>query len=158
MREFLGSIEQLAISQWVHEANTIWAFPTILFLHTFGMAIVAGGSAMIDVIVLGFWPAAPMKPFARVFPLLWLAFGLNAVTGTLLLMADAVAKLTMLDFYIKIVLVFAGMYTLVRMRKLFDDPQLDQQPLPGSAKALAWASLACWLGAITAGRLLAYVK
>jgi hypothetical protein len=26
------------------------------------------------------------------------------------------------------------------------------------AKILAWASLACWFGAITAGRLLAYVK
>ena len=158
MHEFLGSIEQLALSQWVKDAPTIWAFPTILFVHTFGMAIVAGGSAMLDAIVLGFWPAAPIKPFARVFPWLWFAFGVNAVTGTLLLMADATAKLTMLDFYIKMALVFAGFYTLVRMRKIFDDPQVDRVPLPGSAKTLAWASLACWLGAITAGRLLAYVK
>ncbi|MEP7354843.1 MAG: hypothetical protein ABI824_16560 [Acidobacteriota bacterium] len=157
MREFLGSIEQLALSQWVHEANTIWAFPTILFVHTFGMAIVAGGSAMIDLIVLGFWPAVPIKPFARIFPVLWIAFGFNAVTGTMMLMADATAKLTMLDFYIKMALVFTGFYTLVRMRKLFDDPQLDRVPLPGSAKVLAWASLVCWLGAITAGRLMAYV-
>jgi len=158
MREFLTSLEELSFSQWVKDAPTIWAFPTILFVHTFGMAIVAGGSAMIDVIVLGFWPAAPIKPFARVFPWLWIAFGVNAVTGTILLMADATAKLTMLDFYIKMALVFAGFYTLVRMRKLFDDPQVDRVPLPGSAKTLAWASLACWLGAITAGRLLAYVK
>jgi len=28
---------------------------------------------------------------------------------------------------------------------------------PASGKALAWMSIACWLGAITAGRLLAYV-
>jgi hypothetical protein len=27
----------------------------------------------------------------------------------------------------------------------------------GVAKGLAWASLICWFGAITAGRLLAYV-
>jgi hypothetical protein len=158
MKEFLGSLEQLALSRWVHEANTIWAFPTILFIHTFGMAIVAGGSAMIDLIVLGFWPAVPMKPFARIFPVLWIAFGFNAVTGTMMLLADATAKLTMLDFYIKMALVFAGFYTVVRMRKIFDDPQLDRGPLPGSAKILACASLACWLGAITAGRLMAYVK
>jgi hypothetical protein len=29
--------------------------------------------------------------------------------------------------------------------------------LPGNAKRLAWLSLVCWLGAITAGRLLAYL-
>ena len=29
--------------------------------------------------------------------------------------------------------------------------------LPESAKGLAWAGLICWLGAITAGRLLAYI-
>jgi hypothetical protein len=43
-------------------------------------------------------------------------------------------------------------------RQIFDDPQLDQAPVSSNAKMLAWASLACWFGAITAGRLLAYVK
>jgi len=28
---------------------------------------------------------------------------------------------------------------------------------PATGKALAWMSIVCWLGAITAGRLLAYV-
>jgi hypothetical protein len=34
---------------------------------------------------------------------------------------------------------------------------LDNGPTPAKAKVLAWASLACWFGAIVAGRLLAYV-
>ena len=34
---------------------------------------------------------------------------------------------------------------------------LDKGPMPPSAKGLAWASLVCWIAAITAGRLLAYV-
>jgi hypothetical protein len=56
-------------------------------------------------------------------------------------------------------LVFAGLYLLIRMRRqIFEDPQLDQVPLSDSAKVLAWALLGCWWGAITAGRLLAYVK
>jgi hypothetical protein len=158
MREFLASLEELALSRWIHEANTIWAFPTILFIHTFGMAIVAGGSTMIDLIVLGFWPATPVKPFARLFPVLWIAFCINAATGTMLLLADATAKLTMLDFYIKMAFVFAGFYTLVRMRKLFENPKLELAAWPRGARTLAWVSLACWLGAITAGRLLAYVQ
>lgn len=159
MHEFLVFLENLEFSRWVKDAPTVWAFATILFVHTLGMGIVAGGSAMIDLMVLGFWPAVPMKPFARLFPVLWVAFGVNAVTGTMMLMADATTKLTTLDFYIKMVFVFAGLFVLIRMRRqIFDDPQLDQAPLSGSAKMLAWASLVCWFGAITAGRLLAYVK
>jgi hypothetical protein len=158
MKELLVSLEQSGLGSWVRDAPTIWAFPTILFLHTLGMAIVAGGSAMLSLMVLGFWPAAPMKPFARMFPWLWVAFGVNAVTGTMMLVADATNKLTSLDFYIKMALVFAGMFVLIQMRRqIFENPKLDDVPLSGSAKLLAWASLACWFGAITAGRLLAYV-
>jgi len=159
MHAFLEFLENMAFSQWVKNAPTIWAFPTILIVHTLGMSMVAGVSAMISLVVLGFWPAVPIKPFARAFPLLWWGFGINAVSGTMLLLADATTKLTMLDFYIKMAFVFAGLYVLIRMRRqIFDDPKLDQVPVTGSAKILAWASLACWFGAITAGRLLAYVK
>jgi hypothetical protein len=158
MKEFFTLLEQSGFGQWVRDAPTIWAFPTILVLHTIGMGIVAGGSAMISLMILGFWPAVPIKPFARVFPWMWVAFWINAVTGTMMLVADATNKLTSLDFYIKMALVFAGMIVLIRMRRqIFEDPQLDQVPLSGNAKVLAWASLACWFGAITAGRLLAYV-
>lgn len=158
MKEFFGFLEQSALGSWVRDAPTIWAFPTILFLHTLGMSIVAGGSAMLSFVVLGFWPAVPMKPFARMFPWLWVAFWVNAVTGTMMLVADATNKLTSLDFYIKMALVFAGMFVLIRMRRqIFENPQIDQGPLSSHAKVLAWVSLACWFGAITAGRLLAYV-
>jgi hypothetical protein len=157
--KFLEFLENMEFSHWVKDAPTVWAFPTILFVHTFGMAIVAGGASMISLIVLGFWPAGPIKPFARVFPWLWLAFGINAVSGTMMLVADATTKLTTLDFYLKMAFVFAGLFVLIRMRRqIFEDPQLDRVPLSGNAKMLAWASLACWFGAIISGRLLAYVK
>jgi hypothetical protein len=156
---FLEFLENLAFSQWVKNAPTIWAFPTILVLHTIGMGIVAGGSAMLSLMILGFWPAVPMKPFVRVFPYMWAAFWLNAVTGTMMLIADATTKLTMLDFYLKMTFVFTGIYLLARTRRqVFDDPQLDKAPVTGNAKMLAWASLGCWFGAIVAGRLMAYIK
>src|SRR5258708_80853 len=85
---FLNMLEQLPFSIWVRESSSIWAFPTFLVLHTIGMAMVAGLSTMLDLALLGFWPKAPVKPLERLYPLMWLGFGINAVTGTALLIAD----------------------------------------------------------------------
>jgi hypothetical protein len=158
MMDFLGSLERMKFSNWVMQSNSIWSFPTFLFLHTLGMSVVAGLSAMIDLVLLGFWPKTPIKPLARLYPLMWIGFWLNAATGTVMLISDATAKLTNWDFYVKMGFVFAGVLVLRRMQKrVFTDPMLDQAPVSGSAKGLAWASLICWFGAITAGRLLAYL-
>ena len=155
---FLNVLEQMQFSIWVRESSSIWAFPTFLVLHTIGMSIVAGLSAMIDLVLLGFWPKVPVKPLVRLYPLMWFGFGINAVTGTVLLIADATTKLTNWDFYVKMTFVFAGVGVLCAMRRrVFRDPELDKAPVKGSAKGLAWISLVCWFGAITAGRLLAYL-
>ena len=45
----------------------------------------------------------------------------------------------------------------IMRKKVFRDPNLDNGPVPDSIKHLAWLSLICWIGAITAGRLLAYL-
>ena len=154
MMEFLSKIEQLPFSMWVLQTP----YSTILFLHSIGMALVAGFSAVIDLRLLGFAPKIPVKPMEKLFPWMWWGFALNLVTGTSLLMADATTKGTNPDFWVKMVFVFCGILILKVIRmKVFGNPLLDVAPLPGTAKGLAWVSLICWLGAITAGRLLAYV-
>jgi len=154
MMEFLSKIEQLPYSMWVLQTP----YSTILFLHSIGMALVAGFSAVIDLRLLGFAPKIPVKPMEKLFPWMWWGFALNLVTGSSLLMADATTKGTNPDFWVKMVFVFTGI-VILRMiqKKVFGNPQLDVAPLSGTAKGLAWVSLICWLGAITAGRLLAYV-
>ena len=79
MLEFFGWLEQTRLSLWVRESGTIWSFPTILLLHTLGMSIVAGGNAILDLVLLGFWPGkTPIKPLEKYFPLIWAGFWLNA--------------------------------------------------------------------------------
>jgi hypothetical protein len=154
MTEFLSKIEQLPFSMWVLQTP----YSTILFLHSIGMALVAGFNAVIDLRLLGLSPKIPIKPMERLYPWMWWGFAINAVTGTSLLMGDATTKGTNPDFWIKMVFVFSGIVVLKVMRKkVFGDPQLDLAPVSGTAKGLAFVSLICWLGAITAGRLLAYV-
>lgn len=148
----------MSFSIWVRESSSIWAFPTFLVLHTIGMSIVAGLSAIINMVLLGLWPNVPVKPLEKLYPLLWAGFWLNLVTGTVLLIADATTKLTNWDFGVKMLFVLLGTFLIYKIRKVvFDDPELDQKPVSSQAKTLAMASMACWFLAITAGRLLAYL-
>lgn len=152
-------LESLAISTWIRDSPSLWAFPMFLFVHTLGMSIVAGGNAMIDCALLGLWPSeAPIRPLERLYPVMWWAFGFNTVTGIGLLIADASTKGKNPDFWVKMALVLAGVRVMVLMRKrVFRHAWLDVQPVTRHMKALAWASLICWFGAICAGRLIAYV-
>ena len=160
MESLFTWLEAMKISIFIRESNSLWAFPMFLFAHTLGMSIVAGGSGLIDIALLGFWPKSmPVKPLERLYPLMWFGFWINLVTGSTLLVADASTRLTNPDFYIKMACVLVGTWLLYVMRKrVFAHPELDVAPVPSHAKMLAWASLACWFGAILTGRLLAYTS
>jgi hypothetical protein len=127
-----------------------------LFMHTLGMAMIAGGSFVMDLVFLGFWPSPNVKPLVRLYPLMWAGFWINAVTGGVLTLADASTKLINPVFYIKMFFVFGGVAVLIVIRRsIFATPNAEEAAK--HAKGLAWASLVCWFGAITAGRLLAYL-
>ena len=158
MREFCAWLEQTQFSQWVLSSPSIWAYPTILFMHSVGMIIVAGICAAIDIRLLGIAEKVPVKPLERLYPLMWLGFAISAATGLTLTIADASTKLYNPDFWIKMVFIVAAVWILSAMRKsVFGNPTLDKAPLPNSAKVMAWGSLICWFAAIATGRLLAYL-
>ena len=154
---FLESIEQLGISTWVSESKSILAYPTILWLHVMGMGVVAGLSSLISLRLLGVSPKTQVQPLERLYPLMWAGFWVNAVTGTALLLASASKRLVDPTFYIKMVFIFAGVAVLQQTRKKVFHNLGPAGEVPDGAKALAWAALICWLGAVIAGRLLAYI-
>jgi len=156
--EFLRLIEQSSFSQWVTGSSSVLAFPTILLFHTIGMGVVVGISAGIDLRILGLAPALPLAPMEKFFPLLWVGFWVNAFTGVILLAADATTKMTNPDFYVKMGFIALAIINLRMIRnRVFRDPFIDKKPMTSDAKVLAITSMIFWLGAITAGRLMAYV-
>jgi hypothetical protein len=155
---FLEWIESWSFCTWIRESSSVWADPMFLFLHTLGMSMIAGVSAVIDLAFLGFWPKVSIKPLERLYPIMWAGFWINAVTGTVLMLADATTRIPSVVFWIKMVFVFLGVWLLVVVRKkIFGDPDLEQGRIPKAARGLALASIFCWLAAIEAGRLLAYL-
>jgi hypothetical protein len=156
--QYLQWLEQTSLSTWVREAPTVWAYPSVLLFHTVGMTLCVSVAAGIDLRILGFAPDLRLAPLERFFPILWTGFAINAVTGVMLLMQDATTKLVNPAFFVKMLFIALAIVTLRMLRaRVFGDPRIDEAPPPTATRVLAATSLLLWLGAVTAGRLLAYI-
>jgi hypothetical protein len=153
----LAWLESLPLSIWVHESPSVWAQPTVLTLHTMGMAVLVGACWMLDLRLLGISRTVPLSAFRWVFRVVAVSLIVNVVTGVLLFAQRATALGTAIPFLIKIGLVIASVATLMPLRSLVFRSDADQCEVSGSARLLAIASILAWTGAITAGRLLAYL-
>jgi hypothetical protein len=156
--DFAQTLQETALARWVAESGSVWGYPTILFVHTIGLATVAGLSAAINIRLLGFAPALPLAPLARFYPAMWIGFGLTAVSGVALLIADAVTRLSQPIFYIKLLFVGLAVATMQLLKtRVLGAPAGDERSIAASARILSIASLFFWLAATTAGRLIAYL-
>jgi hypothetical protein len=153
--DFLLKIEESGFSQWVREADSLFAFPGILLLHTIGMGLVVGINATFDLRVLGFAPSVKLRAIGRFFPVMWLGFWINAVTGAILLGAFATKMTHNPDFYVKLAFIALAVINVKVLKRQVFLP--DEAGISTKARVLAVTSLLFWLGAITCGRLLAYV-
>jgi hypothetical protein len=155
--ELLLWLESTKFAEWIRESSSILAYPMFLFLHTLGLATVAGLSTFLNLRVLGFVEGLPFSSLSRFVTGIWIAFAVTAASGFVLLIANVSSKLTFV-FGVKLVFVFLAVATLQLMSKrVFRNPLADQSPLPRQARVLALASLIFWIGATTAGRLMAYI-
>ena len=143
---------------WMRESESVWAYPTILFLHTLGLGILVGFTAAIDIRVLGFSEQLPLAPLERFFRFVWIGFWINAVSGAALLIMMP-SKVSNPAFVAKMTFIAFGVANIwLLRRRVFRDPATrGLVTVPFAGKVLAAASLVLWAGAITAGRLMAYV-
>jgi hypothetical protein len=156
--ELLLWLENTRLALFVRESNSILAYPTVLFLHTLGLATVAGLSAFLNLRVLGFARTLPFAALTPFITAIWVGFAVTAASGTALLIANASSKVTSPIFLVKLVFVGLAVATLHLMTKrVFRNPLADRSPLPRQAQVLAASSLLFWVGATMAGRLMAYL-
>ena len=148
-------LEGTSFSTWLRESPSIWVFPFVLILHTVGLAFFVGANVAWDVRVLGFSVGIPLDALRRYFLVMWAGFWINAVSGVLLLIAYPTKALTNPLFYAKLALIGFGIVLARRIRREVQSVKA-QGDAPPRARALAAASLACWIAVIFAGRLLAY--
>jgi len=157
MFEFYTWVESWEFSTWIRESGSLWAYPIVLTLHTVGLGLLVGFNWALDFRLLGFAPGVPRSSMSRFFPVMWLGFWINLVSGLILLAADATTKMTSWVFGVKMLFVILGVVVLrIIQKSVFTDAHLDGAGArPG--RALAVISVVCWVLAITAGRLTAYL-
>lgn len=131
----------------------MWSLPTVLTLHTMGMGILVGASWMLDLRLLGVGRNVPLSSYRWVFPVLWVGLAVNIVTGILLFIKDPTTWGTAIPFFVKMLLVIASVLTLLPARSLVLRGDVGQS----NVRLLAIISILAWTGAVTAGRLLAYL-
>ncbi len=155
MESFFEWLQSQSVPTWVSESDSIWGFPTILFLHSVGMGLSAGAAFIIGLRLLGVGRPLPVSSLRVLFKIFWGGFVLNFVTGSLLFAAHATTTGYVPMYYAKLVLILVGVILLFPMRRFVDSDASDGV-IPAHLKALALASLAVWIGVITTGRLIAY--
>jgi hypothetical protein len=158
MGPFMHALQNSAFSAWVVGSESIWAYPMILTMHTVGLGIVVGAAVIVDLRLLGVGPGIPLEEVKRVFPIFWLGFFINLVSGLMLFVSEAEDKATQPVFLIKLLLVAIGVIVTARIRRRLFGVGSPPMRAASSGRTLALTSLVVWGGAIVAGRLMAYLK
>jgi hypothetical protein len=154
---FLEWLQLTGLASFV--AETLWAYPLFETLHTLGMALLIGSLGLINLRVLGYKAELPIVGTLDLLPLAWLGFTVNFLSGFALFSSDAVYFWSSYTFRVKLGLIFlAGINAFVLGRSVFREARRGSTAAPRpAAKLLAASSLVFWVGAVVAGRLIAYL-
>lgn len=153
----LAWLESTSAAVWLAESPSVWAMPTVLTLHTAGMAVLIGASWVLDLRLLGLNRTVPLSAYRWVFRVVAVSLVVNLLTGVFLFMKNATTWGTAWPFLVKMALVAASAATILPIRQYVLNSGAGLGEISRNARMLAIASIVAWSAAVTAGRLLAYL-
>ena len=153
-------MQQSALGHFMRDSS-LWTYPIINLVHILGIGSLFGATLIIDLRLLGVWRHLPLSPLTgAAVPVAKTGFFVAATTGAGLLATKATEYAGNPYLLVKFTAIFLGLVNVLvlnfssawrahRNRELSrsEDRQLA---------VMGGLSLACWLTAITAGRLIAY--
>ncbi len=149
--EVAAALEASALASALRGAQ--WVYPMVNAAHVLGVAMLVGAAIPMDLRLAGFWRRD--MPLDDVLRLLWPIAGaglaLAVGSGALLFIVQARDYAAMPLFALKLVLIAVALVNaLASGRRVLD-------LAPAAQRRVGAASLALWIGALMAGRMLGYV-
>ena len=151
-------LQDSAFTEWFLGSPSVWAYPTVLTLHTVGMAVLVGASFVINLRVLQVSGAVPLHRLQPLYRVIWLGFAINLLSGLVLFVTEAADRVVDPVFYVKMGSIAAALSLGVVLKRRTIDPPDAPHVATVPSRWLAAASLSLWAIAIVAGRLMAYLR
>jgi uncharacterized protein DUF6644 len=155
---FFRGLQDSAFTEWFLGSDSIWTYPTVLTLHTIGMAILVGASFVVNLRILQVAGDIPLQRLRPLYRFVWIGFAINLLSGLVLFVTEAADRVVDPVFYVKLSSIAVALWFGVIVKRTAIDRADGPQPAPARSRSLAAASLALWTVAIVSGRLMAYVK
>jgi hypothetical protein len=157
---FLPWIESSALGRVIRDAGP-WAYALVNLAHILGVASLFGAVLTLDLRLLGLWRRVPLGPLAdAVVPIARGGFGLAAASGIALLATNATEYAGNPFLLVKFPAIAVGLVNAVVLgRSAAWRAKREGVERAGDRRRLALmggVSLASWLTAISAGRLIGY--
>ena len=139
----------------------VWTYGVVNLAHILGVATLFGGVLVLDLRLLGLWSGVPLPALEK--PAVALAscgFALAVASGVCLVTTNATEYLGNPFVPIKFAAIGLGLLNVIAVQWLPVWRQRAVVPLLPRARATLAAigatSLACWLAAVAAGRMIGY--
>ena len=143
------SASPVALS-WV--ATSAWAYPALEVVHIAGIALLLGNLVALELRVWGAARELPVAALARLSLSLAVAgFGLAAASGLLMFASQPLELIANRSFVLKL-----GLLSLAGLNAALFHARGGLQRLDALARIQTLVSLGLWIGAIIAGRWIAY--
>lgn len=157
---WLVALEQSGLGAAMRQS--LFLYPAVEVLHIFGFVLLVGSIVGFDLRLLGLTRPLPVAPFARhAVPLAMTGFCIAVPAGLLLFATEATSIAVNPAFQVKLACIAVGLanaalFHLGPWRSMAQWGAMSGA-VPTTARIGAIVSLLAWIGAITGGRLIAYL-
>jgi len=153
----LSWLEGSRVSDWMRAE--LWGWPLALTLHEFGTAVVVGFVLIIWLRLIGLCETISIASLNRLFPVIWIGFVLQLLTGFALWMTKPTQYVVDLAFTLKIAFVVIGAVLALSVQGALrrEAPAWEASGVTSRALRFVSASLLLWCGALVMARLTAYL-
>jgi len=159
MVEFLIDLSQSPLS--LAMATSPWVVPTMQSIHIMAISVIFISVLMIALRVMGItWGGVSVRSTSdRFAPWAWLALGVLALTGIILILAEPLREIMAISFWLKMILLAIAIVISVRFLRAVHSKDLyvqDHGPIDAGLRRNAVVTIAIWVAIIFLGRFIAY--